>query len=182
MRDKRSTDQRCLDIDDGERVNQTASLIGRVVLTVLNEIDLKGWLGPDSIIKDLAIIISLYLEWSSDLPEFGLDWDDFSWRPQLVQYANKAGIDLVTAGIFGTQDEVNKLEAEEFGSVGEKFGKLKGAAKSDRWKWKGSVSTPLRVLSASLTFSFSDDERCVSRRRGVQHLEDVAPGARRSCF
>lgn len=123
--------------EDGERVQRTANLIGRSLVTALNALHIAGLLKADSEIKDIGLILSLYLAWSSDFADFGLD--DFEWRKEAVAYARTAGIDLGAVGCFGVEEQVGTLE-DEYGAIGP----LQGAAKADRWAWKKNVS--YRVL------------------------------------
>ncbi|KAK6863795.1 hypothetical protein PG995_000323 [Apiospora arundinis] len=100
--------------DDGERIKNTMECIGVMLLSALNELDRAGDLKPDSRIKDLALVMVWYLEWSKDLPDYGFDGDELDWRPQILAYARKAGIDLATpsSGLFGAAQLVSTLDEE----------------------------------------------------------------------
>ncbi|KAK8875011.1 hypothetical protein PGQ11_005525 [Apiospora arundinis] len=122
--------------DDGERIKDTMECIGAMFLSALNELDRAGDLKPDSRIQDLALVMAWYLEWSKDLPDYGFDGDELNWRPQILAYARKAGIDLATpsSGLFGAAQLVSTLDEEADDDDG--VAPLAGEAKPDRWNWK----------------------------------------------
>ncbi|KAK8021630.1 hypothetical protein PG990_006768 [Apiospora arundinis] len=121
--------------DDGERIKDTMECIGAMFLSALNELDRAGDLKPDSRIKDLALVMAWYLEWSKDLPDYGFDGDELDWRPQILAYARKASIDLAaSSGLFGAAQLVSTLDEEADDDDG--VAPLAGQAKPDRWNWK----------------------------------------------
>ncbi|KAH6653074.1 hypothetical protein BKA67DRAFT_568491 [Truncatella angustata] len=125
-----------LGAEDGERVQATCNLIGRSILATLNELDLAGLLKADSSIKDLSLIISLYIYWSDDLGDMGIEEsEDLKWRVELLAYAKKAKLDLEAAGVYGIGEKIESLE-EEYDEIAP----LAGAAKADRWGWKQAFS------------------------------------------
>ncbi|KAK8050732.1 hypothetical protein PG994_012462 [Apiospora phragmitis] len=121
--------------DDAERISETWGAIGTMFLTALNELDRAGLLKADSPIKDLPLVMAIYLKWSADLDEME---DELSWRPNVIAYAKKAGIDLATSGLFGAGELVSALEEEE--ESGE-IAPLSGQAKADRWGWKKTLAS-----------------------------------------
>ncbi|KAK8055629.1 hypothetical protein PG993_000856 [Apiospora rasikravindrae] len=137
--------------EDGDRIMKTVSAIGTMFLTALNELDKAGLLKADSPIEDLGLVMAVYLEWSSDLGEYGLGEDDEdddedeekpSWRTSVVAYAKKAGIDLGESGVFSANELVSSLEEDNGGSIAP----LAGQAKADRWGWKKTLAS-LKKLS-----------------------------------
>ncbi|KAF3061026.1 hypothetical protein GL218_03102 [Daldinia childiae] len=112
---------------DVQRINTTVNLVGRALLTVLNELDRAKMLKADSEIKDLGLIMTFYLYWVEDLEIPDLE---LPYRKEVVSYAKRAGIDLSLAGCYGTDEKIKALE---------RAGKIKpisGAPKTDRWDWK----------------------------------------------
>lgn len=105
-------------------------------MATLNELDVAGLLKPDTQVKDLGLVISMYIYWSHDLEAYGIDADKaVDWRKDVIGYAKEAGIDLAAAGLFGTEKRLASLE--------EKYGEMpatKGDGKADRWGWKKAVS------------------------------------------
>lgn len=122
--------------EHGERVTATCGLIGCAFLSTLNELDMASLLKADSPIKDLGLVISLYVTWSHDLDGYGCDEPKHTkWRGEMLAYVKKAGIDIEASGVFGVRDAVEKL-VETYKTISS----LKGAAKADRWGWKKTVS------------------------------------------
>lgn len=86
-------------VDDGDRTNDFIALLGRAFLTALHAVDRAGRLTKDSELRDLGLVMSLYLEWSHGLEDYGLNEnDDMPWREHILAYAKKAGIDLKAVG------------------------------------------------------------------------------------
>ncbi|KAI1141554.1 hypothetical protein F5Y05DRAFT_373042 [Hypoxylon sp. FL0543] len=118
-----------LALSDKKKLETTAGLIGRALVSALNELDRAKYLKPDSEIKDLGLIISYYLYWASILKD--QHRIELPFRKEVVAYARKAGIDLSVAGCYGTDERVRALEKE----VG-RIKPLSGSVKPDRWEWK----------------------------------------------
>lgn len=105
-----------------------------MLLNMLNELDRAGELKADSRMKDLALIMAWYLEWSKGLTDMLIQGDELDWRAQTVAYAKKAGIDLASSGLFGAGDLVSALEKEKEDDGG--IPPLAAQAKADLWGWK----------------------------------------------
>ncbi|OTA92861.1 hypothetical protein M434DRAFT_396137 [Hypoxylon sp. CO27-5] len=118
-----------LAISDRKKLETTTGLIGRALVSALNELDRAKYLKPDSEVKDVGLIISFYLYWASTLKEE--QHIELPFRKEAVAYARKAGIDLSLAGCYGTEERVRALEKE----VG-RIKPLSGSVKPDRWEWK----------------------------------------------
>ncbi|KAI1106588.1 hypothetical protein F4804DRAFT_300500 [Jackrogersella minutella] len=115
-------------VGDRKKFEATVGLIGRALVSALNELDRAKMLKADSEVKDIGLVISFYLYWTNTLPDQGAEWP---FRKEAVAYAKKAGIDLKEAGCYGTEEKVKTLEKE--------FGKIKPLSanpKSDKWDWK----------------------------------------------
>lgn len=116
-------------MDDGDRHEKTVQLIYRSFLTTLSEIDRAGQLGNDTFAKDLGLVMSLYLRWSSDLEDY-----DITWCKDIVAYAQKAKLDLVATGCYGVKSSLEKIK-EEHGNIKA----LANSKPADRWDWKKNV-------------------------------------------
>ncbi|KAI2468353.1 hypothetical protein F4781DRAFT_432475 [Annulohypoxylon bovei var. microspora] len=119
-------------LGDRKKLDATISLIGRALLTSLNELDRAKMLKADSDIKDLGLVITFYIYWTYDhrgLQNYGID---LPFRKEAIAYAKKAGVDLKEAGCFDTDGKVKALEKE----LGKPIKPLSGSPKSDRWDWK----------------------------------------------
>lgn len=123
-------------MDDGDRVSATIELIGRSFLTTLAELDRVQQLREDTPIKDLGLVMSLYLSWADDLSDYSIDEGNFNWRREIVAYAKHAQVDLVATGCYGVGDKLEALEDEELDGSIEPMGR---STKADRWDWKKSV-------------------------------------------
>jgi hypothetical protein len=119
-----------LDTDDGDRAKMLNALIGCALLTALHAIESAGELNPTSKFLDLPIIISSFLEWSSDLEQYGIEEEAVFWRSHAVEYFNKATPDP-SRGIFGTDKLLKKLKEDDDDYEED----LSGRTKNDPWAW-----------------------------------------------
>lgn len=90
----------------------------------------------------------LFLYWSQDLEQFGIenDSDDLKWQKHVLEHAEKAGLDLAKSGMYGMGEILESYTVNY-----EDIAAIKGAARSDRWKWKKAVSIPHRKACRSLS-------------------------------
>ena len=129
--------------DDGDRIQHTADMIGCAFISALNELDLDELLHDASEIKDLGLMMSLYIGWSSSLERFNILDEEFEWQAETVAYARKANIDLEAVGCYGVSHRLDALE-ETHGQITP----LEGDATVDRWSWKKKVKRFLLLESA----------------------------------
>lgn len=61
------------EVDDGERAKSLTLVLGCALLTALSAIEQAGELKADSKYVDLTLVISYFLEWSHDLPKYGME-------------------------------------------------------------------------------------------------------------
>jgi hypothetical protein len=140
-------------IDDGERSMLTHSLLGYMLLAVLNRIDQEGDFKPDSKYKDLSRVMALWAKAAEDLgtnmdedplddgksgakseeAEFG-DYAGFNqvWFRYLLALAKEAGVPI--EGVTDIEDQIEDWNAQIEGKV-----KLP-AKNADRFGWKTKVS------------------------------------------
>ncbi|KAF1963018.1 hypothetical protein CC80DRAFT_588495 [Byssothecium circinans] len=98
-----------INCEDGPTTGALNGLMGFALLTVLDAIKRAGELKRDSKYKDLARVIGYWLEWSHDLPNYGIEGEDVAWRPYVVTYFKEADLD-VKKGTFLTEKMLAKLE------------------------------------------------------------------------
>ncbi|KAI0887999.1 uncharacterized protein GGS22DRAFT_154775 [Annulohypoxylon maeteangense] len=119
-------------VNDKKKLEATIGLIGRALLTTLNELDRAKILKADSDIKDLGLVITFYLYWADEHQRLREQGIELPFRKEVIAYAKKAGVDLKIAGCYGTDAKVQALEKER----GKPIKPLSGSPKSDRWDWK----------------------------------------------
>ena len=123
--------------DDGDQTCNTVGAIGGAFLTALDAIDKTGELKKDSTLLDLSLVMSIYLEFARGLEDYGIDDEKLQWRPHVVAYAKKGGLDLKARGCFAVSKSLQK-----YGQT-----KLGGAKKTDKWDWSKNVSQVLVKLA-----------------------------------
>lgn len=122
------------------RVSSTLAMIGVVVLTALNKLEAADLLKQGSSIRNIPLILSMYLmiadqykegmnSWWSDQIEIK-DWT--RWPNRIVAYANQHNIELSDkTGIKNTDKLVQKFG----GAICGKFPPKRKSGK-DRWGYK----------------------------------------------
>nr|OQO24971.1 hypothetical protein B0A51_05746 [Rachicladosporium sp. CCFEE 5018] len=98
--------------DDGEGTTKRVELVGYAFLTVLNEIDRRAELKPDSEFRDLTLVMAIFVDWAK-------------CQNNVLEMEGDPG----TAPFPGAAKLMEGLEDEDIGL-------LKGDAKVDRWEWK----------------------------------------------
>ncbi|KAK4133942.1 hypothetical protein BT67DRAFT_381493 [Trichocladium antarcticum] len=113
-------------IDDGETVDATFQLIGRLFLSMLATLERENLLGKDSPIPNLGLIMAIFMTLPSDLAPYGLlddskkeaigpakdkkKWQPHTFHHQILAYARKYDIDLV--GPHNIADAVAEAEPD----------------------------------------------------------------------
>jgi hypothetical protein len=82
-------------------------------------------LKPDTEFIDVPTVITFYLEWSSDLPGYGIE--EIEWREHAAAYFKKGNLDA-SKGVAGTVKLLEEIEASE-------VGKLRKKTVKDPWVW-----------------------------------------------
>lgn len=109
--------------------------MGCALLTALSALEDAGELKADSKFRDLALCISGWLEFSDDLPAYGIDGDAVFWRPHAVAYFKKAGLPA-DKGITGTAKLLEKLSTPGDGDGKDDENQFKDKrSKKDPWAW-----------------------------------------------
>lgn len=124
-------DQRLIDDgsdnEDGEKVKDLTGLMGSALLRALAALDSAEEINPESAFIDIPIVISSFLEWSSDLSDYGIEDDATAWRPHAAAYLKKGGFDL-DKGVHGTAQLLEDAEPSD-------ESKLPKKTEKDPWKW-----------------------------------------------
>lgn len=126
-----------MNADHAERVDELCGVIGSAILSALNNVDKAGLLKKDSQIKDLGLVMALFIRNADSAAGIG-DLDSSCMEP-IIQYAKKAEIDLLDSGVKGLEDRIGSYEVEA----------LEGDAKPSRWDWSKKVSIVDGRLRAS---------------------------------
>jgi hypothetical protein len=74
-------------------------------------------LKPDTEFIDVPTVITFYLEWSSDLPGYGIE--EIEWREHAAAYFKKGNLDA-SKGVAGTVKLLEEIEASEVGKLRKK--------------------------------------------------------------
>lgn len=106
-------------------------VIGCAFLTMLDQLEREDFLNPNSKIKDLPLIMALFLQVSDQYVDArSLSDPELPWDEHVVTYANKNGIRI--AGPFGIESTVGDK------GTSTELPKRKGRS-ADRWGWKKKV-------------------------------------------
>ncbi|KAH7075406.1 hypothetical protein BKA63DRAFT_296884 [Paraphoma chrysanthemicola] len=113
--------------EDGEKVSALAELMGFAFVRALAALDHAGELKTDTAFLDIPIVITSFLEWSDDLPSYGIEDDALDWRSHAAAYFQKAKFDN-EKGISTTAKLIEEAEPSEESGLAKKTDK-------DPWKW-----------------------------------------------
>lgn len=121
-------------LEDGQRVCDTLNAVGTAFLAALNNLDREGLLKPDSEIKDLALVMGLFLDLTDHFEDaMTCGEEEQQWPSYLVALAKEKGIELtLPIGI--------KKRVEEYDNDAE-LPQPTGKAAEDRFNFKKVVSS-----------------------------------------
>lgn len=124
--------------DDGERVGTTFHVIGIATLSILNLLEGERLLQNASPIKNIPLVLALYLLWSKDF-EDAMDSasieDAGHWPHQVIAYAVKHDIELACLhNMEQILDDVAEMEYAEEADLDKVHQKFR-ADKSDSRNW-----------------------------------------------
>jgi len=114
--------------EDSECINATLDLVGCAFLSMLNTLDRQALLEPDSEIKDLGLVMGMFMEVATFIEGCG---PGQTWPEHIVVYAKENDIPMTVP--IGVEELVDQNDAEA---------ELPKPA-VDRWGWKKAVSTPI---------------------------------------
>lgn len=125
------------DIDDGERVSATINVVGTALLAALNTLDRDGLLKPDSEIKDISLVMGLFLEIAAIFEDaMSIDEEGQKWPEYIMTYAKEKCIELGDPP-FGIAENLKEAD------TGAKLPTRSGKAAEDRFNFKKLVSLML---------------------------------------
>jgi hypothetical protein len=75
--------------------------VGFALLRALAALDAAEELEVNSAFIDVPIVISSFLEWPSDLSDYGIEDHATAWRPHAAVSLKKGGFDM-NKGVHGT--------------------------------------------------------------------------------
>jgi hypothetical protein len=81
----------------------------------------------DSEFLDIPLVITVFLEWSSDLPEYGIEDEAVEWRPHAVAYFKKGQFEA-SKGVARTAKLIEEVEPTDEDRLPKKTNK-------DPWTW-----------------------------------------------
>jgi hypothetical protein len=80
----------CEDNEDGEKVQALAGVMGDALPGALAAINHADEMKADTEILDLPFAIKYFLEWSLDLPEYGMEYKSVECRPYVAAHLSNA--------------------------------------------------------------------------------------------
>lgn len=117
----------CEDNEDGEKVQALAGIMGYALLCALAAVYHVDEMKADTEFLDLSLVITYFLEWSSDLPDYGIEGKSVEWRPHAAAYFNKAKFEA-SKGVAGTKELLEKAKPSD-------ESKLPKKTEKDPWVW-----------------------------------------------
>lgn len=123
-----------VEIDDGERVSDTIRVVGTTLLAALNTLDRNDLLKPNSEIKDISLVMGLFLKISGIFGDaIFIGEEEQEWPEYIIAYAKGKGIKLGDTP-FGVEEDVNRAETDA------KLPTRSGKGAEDRFNFKNLVS------------------------------------------
>ncbi|KAF3008682.1 hypothetical protein E8E13_009240 [Curvularia kusanoi] len=113
--------------EDGEGTVAVLGLVGWATIRALAALDFAGHLKPDTEFPDIPIVVTSLLEFSKDLPEYGIEDEAITWRPHAATYFKKGKF----ADEKGITDTKKILETAKGGSEAQ----LAKKTDKDPWGW-----------------------------------------------
>ncbi|KAF1917120.1 hypothetical protein BDU57DRAFT_548681 [Ampelomyces quisqualis] len=113
--------------EDGEKVGALCDLMGTALLRALAALDHADEIKADTSFIDIPLVISSFLEWSNDLPAYGIEDENVAWRPHAAAYFTK-GKFTTDKAVPGTTELVQDAEPTAQNELPKKTVK-------DPWKW-----------------------------------------------
>jgi hypothetical protein len=155
--------------DDSEKVGQLVDIAGHVLLRGLAAIDNAGELKPDGRFLDVPVVITSFLEWSKDLPDYGLERKVIAWRADAAAYFKKGKYDA-SQGITTAQQLIEGVEGVD-------EGRIPAATKKDPWEWKQKLQlyklyNAVPVGRGHKIGGFNYDITRMTRAQRAQHAFD----------
>jgi len=116
--------------EDGEKVCHMTEMLGFTLLRALEELSRADELKSGSAFPDIPIMITMLLEWSHDLHNYGIKDNAVEWRPHAIAYFKKGKFDVS----MGTARTARLLQGEEDQEPDDES-KLPKKDEKDPWCW-----------------------------------------------
>jgi hypothetical protein len=104
-----------------------SGLVGYALLRALAGLDHAEEIKADTEFFDIPLVITLFLEWSSDLEEYGIEDEAVEWRPHAAAYFKKGKFEA-SKGVARTAKLVEEAKPTE-------EDKLPKKTRKDPWTW-----------------------------------------------
>lgn len=117
--------------DDGQRCGKVIELIGYMVIAAVEALKKEGVFKPDSEIRNLGLVLAMFIQWAYGELPYGFDEELCSWAYKLLDMADEAGIDL--NGPARYEKAIKKI-------MDERDRKAKGMKKWNNVNWATKVS------------------------------------------
>lgn len=118
-------------------MSDTINVVGTALLAALNTLDRNSLLKPDSDIKDIGLVMGLFLEIAANFEEsLYVDGKPQRWPEYIVTYAKEKSIQLEDAP-FGIEQNVRKADTNA------RLLSRRGKAAEDRFNLQKLVSIKL---------------------------------------
>jgi hypothetical protein len=101
--------------------------MGFALVRALAALDHAGELKADTEFLDIPIVITSFLEWSSDLEEYGIEDEATAWRSHAAAYFQKGKFEA-DKGLAGTTKLIGEAEPTDEKELPKQMDK-------DPWKW-----------------------------------------------
>lgn len=113
-------------------------LVGRGFLSMLNTLDRGDLLKPASKIKDISLVMALYLRVFQLFRDSYFELEDAMWAMHVISYADKHGIKI--SGPHNTEKHIEAIKSLCADAVDDN-GRAVGFPRAgvDRWRWKKQV-------------------------------------------
>jgi len=153
--------------EDGEKVKALAGLMGFALVRALAALDYAEELKVDTTFIDIPIVITSFLEWSSDHPEYGIDDEAVEWRPHASAYFKKAKFET-SKGIAGTEKLIEEAEpSDEL--------KLPKKTEKDPWKWTKRLKDYKKDHGPKIGGTKYDITKMTRKERAKHAFDDKDP-------
>ncbi|KAI5360710.1 hypothetical protein Slin15195_G086260 [Septoria linicola] len=105
--------------NDADRIQALTLIVGRTVLTALENVRQVGELHKNSKFKDLGLVMALYVNFSAERGGISVErtLDDNAntdWVKTIVAYALKADINITEIGVAGIEDLIENMDVDAF--------------------------------------------------------------------
>lgn len=140
--------------DDTDRAADTVHMVGYALLVALNHLERDDLLKPNSPLKNIPLVLSLYFRWIQESPDFVKDsnYDGGGvWLDMVALYIRKHNIDIEGLGLYNMDEITMKQPYKDPQSAGtleleqEKW-IMREKFRANKFKFKELVSPSMLVF------------------------------------